>query len=97
MTHLFFLAGAPAVGISTTARALAARFDKSIYIPVDDLREIVLSGLVLPGSDWDQELIDQLVLAHKRATKMAFIYNEAGFTVVIDDLLGSKQPIERIY
>lgn len=85
MTDIFFLAGAPAVGKSTTAHALAARFQKSIHIPVDDLREMVVSGLVLPGSDWNQELIDQLVLVRKSVTHMALIYNEAGYTVVIDD------------
>jgi len=85
MAPIFFLAGAPAVGKSTTAHALAARFQRSVHIPVDDLREMVVSGLVLPSGDWNQELVDQLLLARKTVIQMAFTYQEAGFTIVIDD------------
>jgi predicted kinase len=85
VTHLFCLAGPPAVGKSTTARALAARFEKSIHIPVDDLRGMVVSGLVLPSGDWSSELVEQLTLARQTVVEMALIYHEAGYTVVIDD------------
>jgi predicted kinase len=85
MTTIFFLAGAPAVGKSTTAHALAARFQKSIHIPVDDLREMVVSGLVLPSGDWSEELVEQLTLARQTVVQMALIYRGAGYTVVIDD------------
>jgi predicted kinase len=85
MTDLFIVTGAPAVGKSTTARALAASFEKSIHIPVDDLREMVVSGLVLPSEYWSQELVDQLTLARQCVVEMAIIYFEAGYTVVIDD------------
>jgi predicted kinase len=85
VTHLFFLTGPPAVGKSTTAHALATRFDKSIHIPVDDLREMVVSGLILPSEDWSQALVEQLALARQTAVQMALVYREAGYTVVIDD------------
>ena len=39
--------------LAATARALAAHFEKSLHIPVDDLREMVVSGLALPGPTWD--------------------------------------------
>ena len=85
MAHIYFLAGAPSVGKSTTAHALAAQFQKSMHIPVDNLREMVVSGLLLPGGNWDQGLVEQLVLARESATQMAITYSKAGFTVVIDD------------
>lgn len=85
MTHIFLLAGAPAVGKSTTARALAAQFEKSIHISVDTLREMVVSGLVYPSGNWDQYLVEQLALARESAIQMALTYNKAGFVVVIDD------------
>lgn len=85
MTDLFFITGAPAVGKSTTAHTLAARFEKSIHIPVDDLREMVVSGLVLPSGDWSQELVEQLTLARQSVVRIAKIYREAGYSVVIDD------------
>ena len=85
MTHIYLLAGAPAVGKSTTARVLATRFEKSVHISVDTIREMVVSGLSLPGSNWSQELIEQLALARESAIKTAITYSKAGFVVVLDD------------
>lgn len=85
MADIFLLAGAPAVGKSTTARALAKQFPKSVHIPVDTIREMVISGVIHPGGNWDQGLIEQLKLARENVTQMVISYNKAGFTVVIDD------------
>ena len=85
MASVFLVVGAPAVGKSTTARALAKQFPRSIHIPVDDLRDMVVSGLVYPGGDWGPELVEQLRLARETAAQMATSYNRAGFAVVIDD------------
>lgn len=93
MTPIFFLSGAPAVGKSTTARALAARFPKSIHISVDDIRTMVVSGLVLPG-EWVPSLVEQLRLARQSASWMAKIYRAAGFTVVIDDFWDPSSRLE---
>jgi len=85
MGLIFLLVGAPAVGKSSTAKALARRFPKSVHIPVDDLRDMVVSGLVYPGADWSAALVEQLRLARKTAVQMAIDYSRAGFNVVIDD------------
>jgi predicted kinase len=85
MTPIFLLAGGPSVGKSTTAAALAARFPKSVHIPVDTVRDMVVSGQALPGADWSQELVEQLVVARECVVTMALAYHKAGFVVVIDD------------
>lgn len=85
MAHIFLVAGAPAVGKSTTAHALAAHFEKSIHISVDDIREMVVSGLVRPSGNWNQTVKEQLALARESAIQMAITYNKAGFEVVVDD------------
>lgn len=85
MTHIFLLIGAPAVGKSSTARLLAVRFPKSIHIPVDTVREMVVSGVMHPGNDWGEDLIEQLAAARESVTQMAMTYSRAGFVVVIDD------------
>lgn len=82
---VYLIVGAPAVGKSTTARALAASHAKSIHIPVDTLREMVVSGLVLPGLEWGPSLVEQLAAARASACAMARAYHAAGFAVVIDD------------
>jgi predicted kinase len=85
MTPIFLLAGGPAVGKSTTAAALAARFPKSVHIPVDAVRDMVVSGYALPGADWSQALVEQLVVARECAVTVALAYHKAGFAVAIDD------------
>ena len=85
MNPIFLVVGPPAVGKSTTSRALAACFPLSLHIPVDDFRNMVVSGIVLPGLVWSDELTRQISLARKCVVQMASSYHEAGFAVVIDD------------
>ena len=89
---IFLVVGPPAVGKSTTSRALAAHFPKSLHIPVDDMRDMVMSGLVLPSADWNDALIQQLTLARTSAAYMALSYHNAGFSVVIDDFWDANHP-----
>ena len=84
----------PAVGKSSTSKALASIFNKSLQIPVDILRDMVVSGLVLPGLDWSEELVQQLRLARESAIHMAMIYQKADFAVVIDDFFDPNQMEE---
>lgn len=94
MAHTYLIVGAPAVGKSTTARALAARFPKSIHIPVDDLRDMVVSGMAYPGNEWGAELVGQLRLARASAAFAAGEYSRAGFVVAIDDFWDPNSRLE---
>ena len=85
MIPVFMVVGPPAVGKSSTSRALAARFPRSIHISVDDIRHMVVSGLKLPDSVWSDELAQQVSLARQSVAQMAKAYHSAGFAVVIDD------------
>lgn len=85
MNPIYMIVGPPAVGKSTTSRALATRFPKSIHIPVDDIRMMVVSGLMLPSATWSDELAQQISLARANVSNMAQTYQQAGFAVVIDD------------
>jgi len=83
---IFLVVGAPAAGKSTTSRALAGRFERSVHIPVDDLREMVVSGKLLPDpEDWSPGLAEQVGLARRGAIASAVRYADAGFAAVIDD------------
>lgn len=92
MSHIFLLVGAPAVGKSTTAHALAARFQKSIHIPVDNIRDMVVSGLLLPGPEWSLNS-SQVALARASVIQMALNYSKAGFVVVIDDFWDTNSKL----
>jgi predicted kinase len=85
MKPIFLVVGPPAVGKSTTSRLLAAQFPKSLHIPVDDVRNMVVSGLLLPAAQWSEDLAQQVTLARRSVVQIALNYNEAGYAVVIDD------------
>lgn len=91
MQPLFLLIGPPAVGKSSTSKALAAKYGKSIHIPVDDIRNMVVSGLALPGVDWSPELVQQITLARESVIQIACLYQKAGYAVVIDDFFDPNQ------
>ncbi|MDH4388104.1 MAG: AAA family ATPase [Fimbriimonas sp.] len=82
--RIFFISGAPGVGKSTTARALAARFERAFRIDLDYFRQYVVSGLRQPGQGYDEECHRQFCLAHKAAGQCAKTYSDAGFTVVVE-------------
>gem|GEM_PF-2635138 len=86
---IFLVVGSPAVGKSRTSHALAGRFPLSIHIPVDDLRNLVVSGIALPAAVWSDELVRQVTLARATAARMARAYHEASFAVVLDEFLDS--------
>jgi len=88
---IFLVVGPPAVGKSTTSRALAARFSRSIHVPVDDIRNMVVSGIALPGGVWTDDLARQVTLARTSVVQTALSYHGAGFVVVIDDFLDPNQ------
>jgi adenylate kinase family enzyme len=85
MAPIFLIAGAPAVGKTTIGQALAAKFNKSLHIPVDTIREMVVSGIRLPNPDWGSDLVEQLEAARASVCAMVLRYRMAGFTVIIDD------------
>ena len=84
---IFILIGPPAVGKSSTSRELAARFEKSVHVSVDSLRDMVIGGLLLPNPVWSSALAEQVSLARKNATFITANYQSAGFCVVVDDFL----------
>jgi predicted kinase len=81
------LVGPPAVGKSTAARALCARFRRSVHVPVDEVRTRVLTGYAPPEPGWPAPLVEQVRLARESALDSAQRYAAAGFAVVLDDFV----------
>jgi chloramphenicol 3-O-phosphotransferase len=84
---IFLLSGTPGAGKSAVARALLAGFDRGIHIPVDDLREFVVSGRADPVPAWTEETSKQFSLARHAAVSIARLYHAGGFAVAIDDVV----------
>ena len=83
----FVISGTPGSGKSSVAVTLMQRFELGLHIPVDDLREWVVSGVAHPVPDVTPETNRQFALARRSAAQLAKIYSDNGFAVAIDDVI----------
>jgi len=84
---VWLISGVPGAGKTSVARALCARFPRAVHIPVDDLREFVVSGRGNPLVPFTAETRLQFRLSWETAATMAARYVDEGFVVVIDDVV----------
>ncbi len=96
MKPIFLIMGTPASGKSTVAKALMQRFAQGVHIPVDNLRQMVVSGLSDMALEVPPATLEQLRLARETASSMARIYSDNEFTVAIDDFWYSEKP-DQVY
>jgi chloramphenicol 3-O-phosphotransferase len=86
---IFLITGTPGSGKSSVARALLQRFEFGLHLPVDDLREMVVSGIAHPVPTLTEETGRQFKLARESAATTAKLYATNGFAAVIDDVISS--------
>jgi predicted kinase len=83
---IWLVSGAPGAGKTTISEALCRSFPLAVNIPVDDIRDWVRSGFSNPV-EWTAETTRQFVLARRGAARIAADYVDAGFDVMIDDVI----------
>ena len=89
-SQLVIISGPPHAGKSATAEALCQRYDRMLHIDMAALREFLRMGLVRP-SDRSPEAESQRRLFIAAACDMARRFLDAGYGVVIDDLITEEQ------
>ncbi len=94
MQPVFLIMGTPASGKSTVSKALMQRFEQGVHIPVDNLRQMVVSGLSDMALEVPPATLEQLRLARETASSMARIYSDNEFAVAIDDFWYGDKPDE---
>lgn len=93
---IFILTGTPGSGKTSVSKALLKQYKFGIHIPVDDLREWVVSGIAHPVPVWTEETGRQFQVAREAAAQVAKRYAEAAFSVAIDDVI-SPPEVEEIF
>jgi chloramphenicol 3-O-phosphotransferase len=80
--------GIQAAGKSTIAQALAERLNRSVHLRGDVFRRMIVSGRAEMGpADPPAEAVAQLLLRYRLAAMAADAYADAGFSVVLQDII----------
>lgn len=86
---IIVVTGIMAAGKSTIARLLAQRFARGVHIEADVLQRMIVSGgawISQPGEP-EGEVAEQLRLRLKNMCLLGRSFFEAGYTVVLDDII----------
>jgi chloramphenicol 3-O-phosphotransferase len=88
VASVILVTGIQAAGKSTVAQAIAERLDRSVHVRGDLFRRMVVKGRVEMGpTDPPAEAVRQLRLRYRLAAVVADGYAEAGFDVVLQDIV----------
>ena len=79
------ITGPPGAGKSTTARAVAASFPRSVHLHTDDFWHAIVSGSVPP---YRPEADEQNQTVMRVISTAASAYAAGGFVVVVDGIVG---------
>ena len=87
---VILVTGIQAAGKSTIAQLLAERLPRSVHVRGDLFRRIIINGRADMTPDPTSEAMRQLRLRYQLAATVSDAYFQAGFTVIVQDvILGS--------
>jgi len=81
------VSGIMAAGKSTVAQLLAERFEYGVHLRGDVFRRMIVTGQAPSTAEMSGEAQQQLRLRYRLACETADGYAQAGFTVVLQDVV----------
>jgi chloramphenicol 3-O-phosphotransferase len=84
---IILITGIMASGKSTVAQLLSERFGKSVHLRGDIFRRMIVNDRKEVQPDAGVDELDQLRLRYRLAAQAAEMYVQAGFTVVVQDVV----------
>jgi chloramphenicol 3-O-phosphotransferase len=84
---VFVVSGVQAAGKTTVAGLLARRFGRGVHVPGDSIRDMVVAGRIDMAPGNPDGAAEQLLARYEAAVAVARVYHDAGFTVVIEDVI----------
>lgn len=93
---IFIVTGVPGCGKSTIAKELIKRFDFGMILPIELIRELVISGYSGPIPEWTEETTRQFDLSFAAVSSLAKLYNDNNFAVAIEQVLYPEDVEKKI-
>jgi cytidylate kinase len=84
---VILVTGIQASGKSTIAQLLAERLPQSVHVRGDLFRRMIINGRADMTPDPASEAVRQLRLRHQLAATVSDAYFQAGFTVIVQDVI----------
>lgn len=84
---IILITGIMASGKSTVAQLLSEQFEKSVHLRGDIFRKMIVNNRKEIHPDSGNDELDQLRLRYRLAAQSAEAYHQAGFTVVVQDVI----------
>jgi predicted kinase len=98
---IFVVSGTQGAGKTTVSSLLARRFRRGVHVSADALQKMIVSGHQWPiasqttiNTDSEGEAARQLRLRNSNMCLLGLSFFEAGFTVVLDDIIVAERLSE---
>jgi len=94
MAGIVLVTGPQAAGKTTVSALLAGRFERGVHLDGDAFRRFIVAGRAEMTPDASDEALAQLRLRYRITAAAAHAYVEAGFEVVVDDVVAGPMLAE---